>query len=69
MAQSKEAKDGDRGLTWTHQETLALIWVWSDTEIQDEFEKCKRNTTVYEKTTKQQSVVTKELPFSFPAAR
>ena len=33
MAQSKEAKDSDRGLTWTHHETLALIRVWSDTEI------------------------------------
>ena len=32
----KEAKDNDRGLTWTHKETLALILVWSDTEIQDE---------------------------------
>ena len=37
MAESKEAKDSDRGLTWTHQ---------------DDFEKCKRNKTVYEKMTK-----------------
>ena len=33
MAQSKEAKDSDRELTWTHQETLALIRVWSDTNM------------------------------------
>ena len=52
MSQSEEAKDSDRGLTWTHQEILALIRVWSDMEIQDEFEKCKRNTTVFEKIAK-----------------
>ena len=53
MAQSKEAKDSDRGLTWTHQETLALIRVWSDTDIQSDFETCKRNISVYEKIAKQ----------------
>ena len=31
MEQSKVAKDSNRGLTWTHNETLALIWVWSET--------------------------------------
>ena len=49
MAQSKEAQDSGRGLMWTHQKTLALIRVWSDTEIQEESEKCKRNKTAYEK--------------------
>ena len=34
MAQIKEAKDNDKGLTWTHEETLTLIQVWSDTGIQ-----------------------------------
>ena len=33
MVQSKEAKDSDKGLARTHQETLALIRVWLDTEI------------------------------------
>lgn len=53
MAQSaKETKDSDRGLTWTHHETLALIRVWSDRDIQSDFETCKRNTSVYEKISK-----------------
>ena len=52
MAQLKVAKDSNRGLTWTHVETLALFQVRSDTGIQEDFEKCRRNTSVYEKIVK-----------------
>ena len=34
------AKDSDRGLTWTHDETRALIRLWADSEIQKDFETC-----------------------------
>ena len=49
MVQSKIAMNSDRGLTWTQDETLALIPAWSDTEIQEDFENCRRNRSVYEK--------------------
>ena len=41
MAKMAVAKDSDRGLTWTHDETRALIRLWADSEIQkDRFETC-----------------------------
>ena len=43
------ANDSDRGLTWTHDETRALIWIWADSEIQKDFETCRRNASIYEK--------------------
>ena len=49
MAKMAVAKDSDRGLTWTHDETPALIWIWADSEIQKDFETCRRNASIYEK--------------------
>ena len=40
MAKMAVAKDSDRGLTWTHDETRALIRLWADSEIQKDFETC-----------------------------
>ena len=34
MAKMAVAKHSDRGLTWTHDETRALIRIWADSEIQ-----------------------------------
>ena len=49
MAKMAVAKDSDRGLTWTHDETRALIRIWAASEIQKDFETCRRNASVYEK--------------------
>ena len=49
MAKMAIAKDSDRGLTWTHDETRALIRIWADSEIQKDFETCRRNASIYEK--------------------
>ena len=49
MAKMAVAKDSDRGLTWTHDETRALIRIWADSEIQKDFETCRRNASIYEK--------------------
>ena len=49
MAKMAVAKDSDRGLTWTHDETRALIQIWADSEIQKDFETCRRNASIYEK--------------------
>ena len=39
MSLSKESKDADRGTNWSYEETITLINIWSDTNIQEEFEK------------------------------
>ena len=41
MAKMAVAKDSDRGLTWIHDETRALIRIWADSEIQKDFEICR----------------------------
>ena len=37
MSLSKESKDVDRGTNWSYEETITLINIWSDTNIQEEF--------------------------------
>ena len=49
---SKESKDADRGANWSCEETINLINIWSDTNIQEEFKKSRRNALVLEKVAK-----------------
>ena len=42
---SKESKDADRGVNWSYEETITPINIWSDTNIQEEFEKSRRKST------------------------
>ena len=46
---SKESKAADKGLNWSYEETITLINIWSDTNIQEEFEKSRRNAPIFEK--------------------
>ena len=50
MSLSKESKDADRGANWSYEETITLINIWSD--IQEEFEKSRRNAPIFEKVVK-----------------
>ena len=52
MSLSKESKDADRGANWSYEETITLINIWSDTNIQEEFEKSRRNAPIFEKVAK-----------------
>ena len=47
---SKESKD--RGATWSYEKTITLINILSDTNIQQEFEKSRRNAPIFEKVAK-----------------
>ena len=46
------SKDADRGAKWSYEKTITLINIWSDTNVQDEFEKSRRNADIYEKMAK-----------------
>ena len=48
----REIRECDRGLTWGHDETRALIHIWSDPSIQQELETSRRNYLTYEKIAK-----------------
>ena len=48
----REIRESDRGLTWGHDETRALIHIWSDPIIQQELETSRRNYLTYEKIAK-----------------
>ena len=41
------------GSTWSKEETLKLIEVWGQENIQKQLQECKRNQTVYEDVAKQ----------------
>ena len=48
----REIRESDRGLTWGHDETRALIHIWSDPSIQQDLETSRRNYLTYEKIAK-----------------
>ena len=52
MPLSKESKDGERGANWSYEETITLFNIWSDTNIQEEFEKSRRNAPIFKKVAK-----------------
>ena len=48
----KGSKDANRGASWSYGETITLINIWWDANVQDEFEKSRRNANMYEKIAK-----------------
>ena len=53
MSLSKELKNANKGANWNYEEAITLINIWSDANVQDEFEKSRRNTNIYEKIAKE----------------
>ena len=39
----------NRGASWSYEETITLINIWSDTNIQEEFEKSRTNAPIFDK--------------------